>query len=215
MKEAMTLYRAAEQGAGTEGARKRWRLACHALAPLTTAAAPLAAYAKACDSHKRTDWKEAARAMAASLDATAARPIIVKAERRALTLLEFLSAAGGLQDIGGELQGMDAHLWHRLAPFRRKLVNPCGLAMDYAIDLAWERGYFDHVTQPDWTSGDNTHPVTPAMFLDTVRRELAGTPCVPNACEDAPYYVAPEPDDAERLWAETYPESVDAWMSAA
>lgn len=215
MTAALDLYRAAEQGAGTEGARKRWRLACHALAKVTTASAPLAAYAKACETHKRADWRDAARAMAASLDTSTARSVAAKPERRALTLLEFLSAAGGLQDTGGELQGLDAHLWHRLAPFRRKLVNPAGLAMDYAIDLAWERGYFDHVPQPDWASGDNAHPVTPAMFLEAVRRELAGTPCLPNACENAPYYVEPEPDDAERLWAETYPESVDAWMMGA
>jgi hypothetical protein len=48
------------------------------------------------------------------------------------------------------------------------------------------------------------------MMLDAIRRELAGRVRLPNACENAPYYVEPEPDDAERLWAETYPEYEEA-----
>lgn len=60
----LALYQAAESGAGTEGARKRWRMACHAMAPLATDAKALALYATACETHKRADWKAAARALA-------------------------------------------------------------------------------------------------------------------------------------------------------
>jgi hypothetical protein len=151
----------------------------------------------------------AARAMAApwgiQKPAPAPRP-----EPRPATLLEYLSASGGLADTGGELTAMDAHLWHKAKPFRRRLVNPAGMSLDYAADLAFERGYFDDIPCPSWEAGDNQHPVTPAMMLDAIRRELAGRVRLPNACENAPYYVEPEPDDAERLWAETYPEYEEA-----
>ena len=40
---ALALYRKAESMAGQEGSRKRWRLAAHALAPLTGDAAAQAA----------------------------------------------------------------------------------------------------------------------------------------------------------------------------
>jgi hypothetical protein len=217
MNAALDLYRDAESRTGEPGARKRWRMAAQALALATDNPAGQAAFATANATHKRADWRIAARALAVAIDATQARPVTVKPERapRLLSLLEFLSAAGGLQDPGGDLKAMDAHLWHRGAAFRRRLVNPAGLTLDYAADLAFERGYFDDIAPASWEAADNMHPVSADVMIQAISRELGGKMRYPNACENAPYYVEPEPEDSERLWAETYPESVDAWMEAA
>lgn len=200
---ALKLYRDAEDGAGREGSRKRWRLASHALAMHTTAPMALQAYAKACETHKRADWREAARALATAIDATLARPATVKPEPRGATLIEYLAASGGLRDEGGELGAMDAQLWHRDRAFRPRLIKPDGLALDYACDLAWERGYFDHVANPAWDSADNMHAVTPTMLLDAIRAELAGRPRYAGVIVDPAY-------DDEELWSEAYPEQVAA-----
>jgi hypothetical protein len=193
MNEAIKLYQAAEAGAGTEGARKRWRMACHALAPLTDDAAAQAAYATACSTHKRHDWRLAARALVAALEgrqAPAPRPPVRTAQGQ--SLLEFLAVVG-MRDEGGELARMDAQLWHRDRAFRRRLIRVDGLTYDAACDAAWERGYFDHVPAPSWTGSDNMHAVTPDMLFDAIRRELAGRPVY--ACE------APELEALDDPWA--------------
>lgn len=117
-----------------------------------------------------------------------------------MTLLEFLSRAGGLRDDGGELRAMDAHIWHRAKPFRRRLVAVTGMALDYACDLAWERGFFDDVPNPDWQT-DNAHPVTHTLMFEAIRRELAGKPRYADGL-----YVEPETVDYEERWEEAYPE---------
>jgi antirestriction protein ArdC len=118
-----------------------------------------------------------------------------------MTLLEFLSRAGGLRDDGGELRGMDAHLWHRAKPFRRRLVAVTGMGLDYACDLAWERGFFDDVPNPAWDSDDNMHPVTQSMLLAAIRAEMFGKPRYAHGL-----YVEPEPSDYAERWEEAYPE---------
>ncbi|MFZ4166510.1 ArdC family protein [Brevundimonas sp. NPDC058933] len=118
-----------------------------------------------------------------------------------MTLLEFLSRAGGLRDDGGELRAMDAHLWHRDKPFRRRLVAVTGMALDYACDLAWERGFFDDVPNPAWDSDENAHPVTHGLMFEAIRRELAGKPRYADGL-----YVEPEADDYSERWEEAYPE---------
>lgn len=217
MKDALKLYADAEAKAGQEGSRKRWRMASQALALVTDDAAGQKAFAVACESHKRADWRIAARTLAKAVSGPEngiPAPVREKPAPRALTMLEFFAAAGGLQDTQGDLKAMDAHLWHRAAPFRRKLINPGGLSLCYAADLAFERGYFDDIAPSAWDSPDNAHPVTAAILLDAIQRELAGKPRVPNACADAPYFVAPEPDDAERLYAEAFAED-DAYATWA
>jgi alkanesulfonate monooxygenase SsuD/methylene tetrahydromethanopterin reductase-like flavin-dependent oxidoreductase (luciferase family) len=214
--EALKMYRDAEAKAGQEGSRKRWRLASHALAPLTDDAAAQAAYATACATHKRADWRTAARALAAALDGSCARPVVAKAERPPASLCEFLSRAGGLQDRGGELQAMGADRWHRGGAFRRKLVNPSGLSLDYAADLAAERGYVAAFASPSLGMGadmaDDLHAVAVAQLLEAIERELAGHPCYPAESDWAPY-VEPEPVDADALHDEAFPGDVDyaAW----
>lgn len=217
MNAALKLYRDAEAKAGQEGSRKRWRMASQALALITDDAAGQSAFATANATHKRADWRIAARTLAKAVSGAKIGPVAhVRAERapRVLTMLEFFAAAGGLQDVGGDLRAMDAHIWHRGAAFRRRLINPAGLSLDYAADLAFERGYFDDIAPAAWDSPDNQHPVTAAILLEAIRRELAGKVRIPNACADAPYFVAPEPDDAERLYAETFPED-DAYAAWA
>ncbi|HEV7352573.1 MAG TPA: hypothetical protein VGN74_05530 [Brevundimonas sp.] len=194
---ALSLYRKAEAMAGQEGSRKRWRMAAHALAPLTDDAAAQVAYATACASHKRHDWRLAARALAAALEgrqmAEAARPVSAPVRTtQGPSLVEFLAVAG-MRDEGGELARMDAQLWHRDRAFRRRLIRADGMTYDAACDAAWERGYFDHVPAPTWSGSENMHAVTPAMLFEAIRRELAGRPVY--ACE------APELDALDDPWA--------------
>lgn len=209
MSDPLKLYRDAESGAGQPGARKRWRLACHALAPLVTDAAALQAYETAQATHKRADWRTAAKAMAAALQGIAPAPAPVKPERTPMSLCDFLSRAGGLRDTGGDLKAMGAHLWHRRAAFRRRLVTDSGLALDYAADLAAERGYVSGYASPSLGMGadrdDELHRLGVGELLSAIEREISGTPCYPAESDWAPY-VEPEPEDHEALWAETWPE---------
>lgn len=208
MSPALKLYAAAQSAAGQPGARKRWRLAAHALATLTDAAAPLRAYATACETHKRADWREAAHALAAAIDPANKRPVLVKPERRPMTLCEFLSKAGGLRDTGCDLKSMGADQWHRRASFRARLVRDDGLALDYAADLAAERGYVAAYASPTMGMGadmaDDYHRVSVDALMAAIERELAGTPCYPAESDWAPY-VEPEAEDYESMWEETYP----------
>jgi len=91
--------------------------------------------------------------------------------RRDPSLCEFLSIRG-ICDDGGELQARDLDRWHREAPFRRKLVRADGVSLDTAARMAWEAGYFPDVPVPAWDSSDNMHPVTEAMLLAALEREL-------------------------------------------
>jgi hypothetical protein len=215
MSAALKLYQAAESGAGQPGARKRWRMAAQALALVTDDADGQKAFAVATESHKRADWRMAARTLAKALGAPEKRPsVAVKPERAPMTLCEFLSRAGGLRDTGGDLQAMGAHLWHRRGAFRRKLVTDTGLALDYAADLACERGYVSGYASPSLGMGadrdDELHRLGVGALLEAIEREIAGTPCYPAESDWAPY-VEPEPEDHEALYAETWPESVDDW----
>ena len=214
MNAALALFTDATAKAGQPGARKRWRLACHALAPLVTDTAALALYATANASHKRTDWRLAALALANALQGVAPAPVAIKPERAPMSLCEFLSRAGGLRDTGGDLKSMGAHLWHRRAAFRRRLVTDTGLALDYAADLAAERGYVAGYASPSLAMGagmdDDLHRVGVGQLLEAIERELAGSPCYAAESDWAPY-VEPEPEDHEALYAETWPESVEAW----
>lgn len=192
---ALALYRMAESMAGQEGSRKRWRLAAHALAPLTDDAAAQSAYATACSTHKRHDWRLAARALAAALEGrqtaeTARQGSSPVRTAKGQSLLEFL-AVTGMRDEGGELARMDAQLWHRDRAFRRRLIRADGLTYDAACDAAYERGYFDYVPAPSWSGSDNMHAVTPAMLFEAIRRELAGRPVY--ACEVPELEVMDDP----------------------
>ena len=210
MNAALKLYRDAEAKAGQEGSRKRWRLACHALAPHTADAAAQAAYAKANDTHKRADWRAAAKALAAAVEGREPVAVTAKPERAPMSLCEFLSRAGGLRDTGGDLKAMGAHLWHRRGAFRRKLITDTGLALDYAADLAAERGYVAGFASPSMgmraDMGDDLHRLNVGQLLEAIEREIAGTPCYPSESDWTPY-VEPEPADYDRLYDETWPEA--------
>jgi hypothetical protein len=202
MNAALKLYQDAESRTGEPGARKRWRMAAQALAPLVTDTAALQAFATACTSHKRADWRTAAKAMAAALQGITPAPAPVKPERAPMSLCEFLSRAGGLRDTGGDLQAMGAHLWHRRGAFRRKLVTDTGLALDYAADLACERGYVSGYASPSLAMGADRdgelHRLGVGELLSAIEREIAGTPCYPAESDWAPY-VEPEPEDRKSV----------------
>lgn len=91
--------------------------------------------------------------------------------RRDPSLCEFLSVRG-ICDDGGELSARDLDRWHREAPFRRKLVRADGVSLERAAMMAWEAGYFPDVPTPAWDASDNMHPVSEAMLLDALEREL-------------------------------------------
>lgn len=81
---------------------------------------------------------------------------------RPVSLLQFIRGIGGLQDVGGDLRAMDAHL--------RSVVNDkSGIQMDYAIEAAVEAGYLTKVDEQGYLSLP-----TQDEFLEAIRRELAG-----------------------------------------
>ena len=94
-----------------------------------------------------------------------------KAQRKApLDVLEFLSAQGGIKDQTGDLTAMDAHLYHRQAPFRRRLVNnEDGLTLDQARELLVENGFLSETAFEGGEAVTDTNDV-----LDLVDRALSG-----------------------------------------
>lgn len=80
------------------------------------------------------------------------------------TLREYIVAAGGLDDTGGELATFDADSG-RVGSNR--LARPGGRSPDDAAMDAWENGYFPGVAVED---------VTPDLLISALRDEAAGTP---------------------------------------
>ena len=80
------------------------------------------------------------------------------------SLTEYLTAAGGLDDTGGELAAFDADVGK---VGRNRLARAGGKSLDDAAMAAWERGYFPGMARED---------VTPNMLVDALREEAAGTP---------------------------------------
>lgn len=80
------------------------------------------------------------------------------------SLTEYLTAAGGLDDTGGELAAFDADVGK---VGRNRLARAGGKSLDDAAMAAWERGYFPGMARED---------VTPNMLIDALREEAAGTP---------------------------------------
>lgn len=80
------------------------------------------------------------------------------------SLTEYLTAAGGLADTGGELAAFDADVGK---VGRNRLARAGGKSLDDAAMAAWERGYFTGMARED---------VTPNMLIDALREEAAGTP---------------------------------------
>jgi len=154
---------------------------------MTAQSKALALYAKACESHKRADWRLACHALAQCLQAgeapatapTPARVTTIKPAPKVPSLCEFIAKQGGLNDAGGELRARDAELWHKGRPFMPRLVKPGGLSLESAAEIAWEHGYFPGAVV-DWSSDANMHPVTGDDLLAAIDRELAGRPTYPG-----------------------------------
>lgn len=79
------------------------------------------------------------------------------------SLVEFLARTGGINDAGGELSAIDADLWHRAKPFRRRLLNEEAQGLDAARERLVEAGYL-----PEGASADDV--------VQAVRSEMAGNP---------------------------------------
>lgn len=100
------------------------------------------------------------------------------------SLLQFISKRGGVVDGGGELKDMDAGLWHKGKPFRRKLIRE-GEEKNATVDMFGEKitGDFgmygaDEVTYAAWEAGylgGAERPTQEALF-EAIRRELSGKP---------------------------------------
>jgi hypothetical protein len=90
------------------------------------------------------------------------------------SLLEMVSAEGGMTDQGGELMAMGADGWHRGRPGKRRLIRPpaegstdAKYQADYVIQRAIENGYL-----PEGASQDD--------LFAAIREELAGRPVYAN-----------------------------------
>ena len=104
-----------------------------------------------------------------------------RAQRRtAQDVLQFLSEQGGLKDQTGDLVAMDAQLFHRQAPFRRRLVNnEDGLTLDQARELLVENGFLEETAFEGGVAVTGTNDV-----LDLVGRALGGERIVSAADRD-------------------------------
>ena len=91
--------------------------------------------------------------------------------RRDPSLCEYVSTFG-ICDDGGELKARDLDRWHREAPFRRRLVRADGVSLETAARRAYDAGYFPDVPQPSWDGPDNMHPVSEAILLEALERDL-------------------------------------------
>lgn len=89
-----------------------------------------------------------------------------------MSILEALSAMGGVQDRGGDLASMGADTWHRGKPGKRPLINERGIAWDELGDWAEQEGYLPK-RPVDETTGENYHR-DPAEVLAMIDRELKG-----------------------------------------
>lgn len=89
------------------------------------------------------------------------------------SLTEYLTAAGGLDDTGGELAAFDADVGK---VGRNRLARAGGQSLDDAAMAAWERGYFPGMAREE---------VTPNMLIDALREEAAGTPRFSTEQENA------------------------------
>ncbi len=104
-------------------------------------------------------------------------------------LLGFL-ARYGLRDDGGELRALDAELWHRDRPFRRRLVREDGLSLAHAAELAFDMGYLPDAKRPSWDGRETMEPVDGQTLIDAVARELRGESDHYHAMEDFESFAA-------------------------
>lgn len=153
-------------------------------------------YAKACESHKRADWRLACHALAGLAGVEVPAPRVVKP----VSLVAFL-AKDGLSDDGGEVSARDGDQWHKSAPFRRRLVREEGLTLDEAAERARDAGYFDHFAPATMDGPDNMTTVTGEHLLAAIDRELSGSPVLTSDDRDAAYWASMEPEEMEREYA--------------
>jgi hypothetical protein len=106
--------------------------------------------------------------------------------KKAESLVEFIARTGGVSDPGGELSAIDADLWHRGAPFRRKLINDGADGLDGVRERAVEAGYL-----PEGASTDDV--------LQAVRQELAGKALYSMAAERSGQDLAAQVSELQEI----------------
>lgn len=99
-----------------------------------------------------------------------------KGPSRGPSLLEFIGKNGGLVDLGGELNAMDAGTWHKAKPFLNRLLRPDGLGEEAMAQKAFDAGYFRDKVAGAMDSADNMQSVTAEDLRAAIRDELAGKP---------------------------------------
>lgn len=81
------------------------------------------------------------------------------------SLLDFLTAQGGLQDPGGELAARDLDKRHRGKPFARRLVRDDGMDPEQAAEAAFDAGFLQGLSRDE---------LSERALLEAIDRELAG-----------------------------------------
>lgn len=158
---------------------------------MNTKAAALKLYAKACETHKRQDWRLACHALATLIGADAPQP---KAPAAPKTLVRFLADAGLAED--SDLVAMDAEIWHKGRPFQRRLVRDGGLSLDDAAQRAHDAGYFPDVPAGCADGREAYQVIDGARLLDAIGRELSGRPLY-QAEQDSDYWASMESEELE------------------
>lgn len=116
------------------------------------------------------------------------------------TLLEYISATGGIDDSGGDIASMGGDQWHRSGAFRRKLIrrsaadiraseaqgdalggSSTGRGIDDVLQSAIDAGYFPELQgQADLSGGvdESTYDgkADTSVLLDAISNELSGAP---------------------------------------
>lgn len=84
------------------------------------------------------------------------------------SLLEFIAARGGINDVGGDLRSMGANEWHKAKKFRGRLIRENGEGIDDAFMAAWEAGFFPELGEAASRKPDLQ------LFRDAIDDELRG-----------------------------------------
>lgn len=99
------------------------------------------------------------------------------APKKDLSLLEWISARGGLNDSGGDLKAMGVDRWHQNAPFRRQIIRPEGapadkFGLDTTLTDAIEAGYFPELE--GYQRNTYADLLDSQVLADAINEELAG-----------------------------------------
>jgi hypothetical protein len=111
-----------------------------------------------------------------------------KLPRSPKSLLDFIAARGGIEDVGGDLAAMNIERWHREKPFRRKLLRDRphhaepGIAYsknnapDQLFQAAIDADYFPELNRTRLAGATDKHLPDLNAFYEAIDEELRGNP---------------------------------------